>query len=36
METYKTILDKNSWILLSIKGDYFKYITEFFAKEERK
>lgn len=36
METYKTTLDKNSWILLSTKGDYFKYITDFLAKEEKK
>ncbi len=36
METYKTTFDKDSWILLSTKGDYYKYINDFFVKEKKK
>lgn len=36
METYKTTLDKNSWMILTTGGDYFQYLTEFFSEEIQK
>ncbi len=36
METYKTTFDKNSWIILTTRGDYFRYLTEFFSEEAKK
>lgn len=35
METYKTTLGEKSWLILSTKGEFFKYLPEFFSREKK-